>query len=75
MLKNFPFTKNMDEEKKENENNKANAKIKWDIKDLLTYESFIRIIILLGLCWLFYYVNRNNSVFNKVFFNSDINNS
>lgn len=63
-------------EKKEldNENNeKTKPKLKWDYKDLFTCEGVVRVLILIGLFWLFYYINRNNATFYRVFFNIDIN--
>jgi len=61
------------EEDDEKGSSRTKHKIKWDYKDLFTWEGIKRVFLLGGVFWLFYYLNRNTAMFNRIFFNYYIN--
>lgn len=75
LLTNFSLDglKNGHENEEEEEDKEKKHKIKWDYKDLMTWEGIKRILILVVIFWLFYYLNCNTAMFNRYFFSSSVN--
>lgn len=51
---------------------KKKLRVKWDLLDIFTIECSVRVALLSSICYLFYYINSNNAMFNRFFVNSYI---